>query len=324
MRRFLGICASLVAAFAFSRHADASIVERIVAVVGERPILLSELRHRASPNLKIMYATTPNPAQQSVEENKIYRDILEHMIDEQLVEQASQKAHLAVSVDDIDKAIGKKASEMGITPQDLIAEAAREGLSEQDYRDEIRRQLLEGKLVQLRLAGRVHITETDARTVYAKWAKEFTDQQPLELRILAMAIPPGATEAQIAQLEATAQKIVTQVRNGTDFCSMVQQYSAVPNASQTCGGRVAPLKSLPPVVQQQLEPLKDGDVSNPIRFGATEIDILQKVKTLRLQTFEEVQDRMMEAAANDAFLRQRDLYLKELRRGVYVEVRLNS
>jgi hypothetical protein len=77
-------------------------------------------------------------------------------------------------------------------------------------------------------------------------------------------------------------------------------------------------------VQQQLEPLKDGDVSNPIRFGSTEIDILQKVKTLRLQTFEEVHDRMMEAAAYVGFLRQRDLYLKELRNGVYVEVRLNS
>jgi peptidyl-prolyl cis-trans isomerase SurA len=157
---------------------------------------LSELRHRAVPNLKFMYATTPNPSQQSTEENKIYRDVLEHMIDEQLVEQASQKAHLAVSVDDIDKAIAKKASEMNINAQALVAEAAREGLSEQDYRDEIRRQLLEGKLVQLRLAGRVHITEADARTVYLKWSKEFTDQQPMELRILAMAIPPGATDAQ--------------------------------------------------------------------------------------------------------------------------------
>jgi peptidyl-prolyl cis-trans isomerase SurA len=325
MRR--GILAFLVSGFALAascRHAEASIVERIVAVVGERPVLLSELRHRARPNLLLMYATTPNPAQQSVEENRIYREVLEHMIDEQLVEQAAQKAHLVVSVDDIDKAIAKKAGEMGIDPKALIAEARREGLSEQDYRDEIRRQILEGKLVQLRVAGRVHITETDARNVYQQWAQQLSQQKPMQMRILAMAIPQGASQQKISELETLAQNIVQDVRNGADFCGFVAQHSAVPNAAQTCGERIAPFVSLPPVVQDQLSGLKDGEVSNPIRFGTNEIDIIQKVRMIPLQPFEQVRDKMMEAAANEAFMHQRDLYLKELRRGVYVEVRLNS
>ena len=98
-----------------------------------------------------------------MEETKAYRRVLDHMIEQQLIEQAAQKAHLAVNVDDIDKAIEKKASELGVTSKQLIAEAIREGLSEQDYRDEMRRQILEGKLVQLRVAGRVRVSESDGR-----------------------------------------------------------------------------------------------------------------------------------------------------------------
>ena len=41
------------------RPADASIVERIVAVVGERPILLSELRSRGRPHLWRIAASIP-------------------------------------------------------------------------------------------------------------------------------------------------------------------------------------------------------------------------------------------------------------------------
>ena len=44
--------------------------------------------------------------------------------------------------------------------------------SPQDYRDEVRRQLLEGRLIQLRIAGRVKVTETDARAAYAHGARK--------------------------------------------------------------------------------------------------------------------------------------------------------
>ncbi len=39
-----------IAAVGVAPKADAIIVERVVAVVGDRPILLSELRGRAKPN----------------------------------------------------------------------------------------------------------------------------------------------------------------------------------------------------------------------------------------------------------------------------------
>lgn len=325
MRRLL-VALGLVATglLASARPARAVIVERIVAVVGERPILLSELRHRAKPDLLVLYVTTQDPGRAAVEETKVYRRVLDHMIDELLVEQAAQKGHLAVSVDEIDKAIERKAGELHVSAKDLVAEAMREGLTEQDYRDEIRRQILEGKLVQLRVAGRVRVTESDARAAYQRWAKEMEAQQYVELDVLAMLLPPGATDAQIAAKDALAQEIVMKTRAGADFCALVKEFSDHTPSRDTCGKRVMPMKMLPPAVQEQLAALREGELAPPIRFGSGELDVIRLGKRAKVQPYEEVRDQMMNLAGEEVFQKQRELYLKELRRGVYLDVRLNA
>jgi len=323
--RKLSFCliATALAAIGWTDRADGAIVERVIAVVGERPILLSELRRRVQPDLMAMYATqNPNPG--VGEETRVYRRVLDHMIDEQLIEQAAQKAHLAVNVDDIDKAIVKKAEELNMSREGLVAEAMREGLSEQDYRDEIRRQILEGKLVQLRVANRVRITESDARAFYETWIKQYQTQGPLELRVLAILIPDGATAQQIATADALAQSLVTRARNGEDFCQLIFQHSSHQPSRQTCGARIVPPKSLPPAVQTQLGGLSPGQFTSPIRFGVGEIDIIQYVGGAKPPTYEDVRNAMMTAAGDEAFQRERDLYLRALRRSVYLDVRLNG
>lgn len=315
--------AGLAALTVRPRAAQAVIVERVVAVVGDRPVLLSELRRRAKPNLIAMFLSVPDPSKQAAGENEVYRDALNRMIDEQLVEQAAQKGHLAVSVDEIDRAIVQKAGQLGIGIADLVAEAKREGLSEQDYRDEIRRQILEGKLVQLRVAGRVRVTESDAREAYARFSKDFVAQSPVEIRSLPMKLTPIASA--IEAKEKLAQEIVLKARAGGDFCALVKDFSDDVQSRDQCGLRGRqPLRGLYPAIQEQLADMKDGDVSNPIRFGQDVILVFQLVRRGKLPTFDAVRAQMMDLAVEDLFQRQRDLYLQELRRGIYIDIRLNS
>jgi peptidyl-prolyl cis-trans isomerase SurA len=302
------------------RDAHAIIIERIVAVVGERPILLSDLQHRAKPAIIVSIMQSKDGR---YDESKLYRSVLDHMIEERLVEQAAERARLSVSVDEIDKAIAQKAAELHINVRELVTEAQREGLTEQDYRDEIRRQLLEGKLVQLRVAGRVRVTETDARNTYVKWSKQFAEQQPVEVRTLALQLLPDP--AAIAAREALAQDIVIKARTGTDFCELVRLHSDDVSTKDACGYRgIQPLKNLLAPLQEQIAGLKDGETSNPVRFGDQAIVILQLVRRPQVPPFEQVKAQMLEAAAQDAFTKQRDAFLAELRRATFVEVRLNS
>lgn len=322
------VSAVLAEAAVTGATAEAAIIERIVAVVGERPILLSELRQRARPHLYRIALQTQNPSQAAAAETEMFRELLTRLIDERLEEQAADKAHLTVTPDEVDKGILQVAAQQRIDPKTLVAEAKRQGLSEQDYRDEIRRQLLEGKLVQLRVRGRVRVTEQDARSAYNNFVREMAQQQPVDLRILVLSIPPGTSQETANARVTLAEELSRRAKKGDDFCELVVQYSDDPSTKNTCGSRgPLPMQALFPELQEVARTQKPGETSGPIVFrdptGQTAVLVVQTSGAPgKVPPFEEVRDQMMERAFVDATERQRKLWLQELRRGVYVDVRL--
>ena len=311
-----------------SRPSEASIVERIVAVVGERPILLSELRQRGRPQLWRIAASTPNPTQQAAQESEMFRELLNRLIDERLEENAADKSRITVSPEEVDSGIRQVASQTKLQPKDVINEAKKQGLSEQDYRDEIRRQVLEGKLIQLRVRGRVRVTDQDARTAYTHWEKEISQQHPVDLKIIVLQIPPGATPETAAARQVLGQEIAKRARAGEDYCALVTQFSQDPTTVNTCGSRgPVPMAALFPELQQAATSLKPGETAEPIPFrdpvGNTAILDVQLASTpASLPPFDQIKEQMMERAFGEATERQRRLWLSELRRGVYIDVRL--
>ncbi len=303
--------------------ARASIIERIVAVVGERPILLSDLRHRARPFLSRIYAGAQNPAQIAASETQMFKELLNRMIDDRLEEHAAEKARISVSVDEVDTAIRNIAAQAKVEPRELVAEAKRQGLTEQDYRDELRRQVLEGKLVQLRVRGRVKVSEEDGKLAYGRWLKESGEQ--VDVRILAMraSTTPAVQKARALLVD----EVVRRARAGEDFCKLVAAYSDDAQTNQTCGSRgLLPMDNLVKEVQVAVHSLKVGEVSDPIHYGVEGREeatlVVQLHAAPKVPAFEEVKDQMMDRAFGEAIERQRRLWLSDLRRGVYVDVRL--
>lgn len=311
-----------LSALAWSGRSDAVIVERVVAVVGDRPILLSELRHRGRPFLYRIAATTQSPAQAAAQETEMFRELLQRMIDDRLEEQAADKSRLTVTPEEVDGAIRNVAAQAKIPVAELVAEVRRQGLSEQDYRDEIRRQLLEGKLVQLRVRGRVRVTEQDARAAYDRRVRELSEQSMVDVRMLALRLLQGSTKQDLEAREVFAESLVTRARGGEEFCKLVELYSDDTQTKTTCGSRGAvAMAQLPPPLADVVKTLKPGEISPPIRFADEAIVIVQVGKQ-GVPRFEDVKEEMWERAFGEAMERQRKLWLQELRRGVYIDVRL--
>ncbi|MCU0693965.1 MAG: SurA N-terminal domain-containing protein, partial [Polyangiaceae bacterium] len=130
-------------------------VERVVAVIGEDAILLSELRQRARPFLIEIQRKAPTQAQKAAAESELLRQMLQRMIDDRLEARAAAKNRISVSSEEIDTAIARLARLQKMTAEALMAEVMRSGMTAQEYRNEIQRQLLEGKLLELRVKGQV-------------------------------------------------------------------------------------------------------------------------------------------------------------------------
>jgi hypothetical protein len=80
-------------------------------------------------------------------------------------------------------------------------------------------------------------------------------------------------------------------------------------------------------VQLAIRPLKAGETSDPIAYAPDghniEATLIVQLHTApKSPSWEEMRDQMMDRAYGEAIERQRKLWLADLRRGVYIDVRL--
>jgi peptidyl-prolyl cis-trans isomerase SurA len=332
LSKFLLPVVAASAALAVAPPAGATIVERVVAVIGERPILWTELLHRAmTGRIQIrMQARDPNVI--SVQEQEMYKELLEQMIDDRLVEQQADKAHIHVTPEEIDRGIANIAMQAQqqqgkpVTPADVMSEVRRRGLSEQDFRDQLRRQVLEGKLIELRVRPRVRVTEQDSHAAYVHWVNDMRTQQLTEVRILAKRVVPGATPQQEQATLQLAQSIAQQAQAGADFCQLVAQYTDDPSTRTSCGSHGAqPFRDLFPAIQSIVQATKPGTVSDatPVHVGQDYvIVIVMPMPQAKVPEYDEVKSQMTQQALLEGLERARKQWLEELRHNVYIDVRL--
>jgi len=126
------------------------VVDRIVAVVDDGILLLSELRGRARP-FKGHLDAGLSPPQRAAAEAAIESDVLAKMIEERLIAGEAARLHVSVTEDEVMHAMGLIATQASTTREGLLALAAKQGLSEAEYRAELGRQILEGKVLQIKI-----------------------------------------------------------------------------------------------------------------------------------------------------------------------------
>lgn len=233
------------------------------------------------------------------------------MVDERLEEQAAERARIHVEEHEIARAIDNVAKAARVSPGVLVAEARRQGLTEKAYRDEIRRQLIDGKLTELYVRGRARKTDRDVQSAYERWTAEH-----VQLGVLALRLPPDPSPTLVARQTALAESIVTQARAGVSFCALVRRHTGAGD----CGYRgAAPLDALLPPLAEQVSKLEVGAVTSPIRVADEAIVIIMRRPPAPL---EEVQSEVLALASTEALARARAEWLRELRRRAFVEVRL--
>lgn len=336
-RLAIGLASLLtLSALLASSPAEAVIVERIVAVVGERPILLSELRSRARPFLVQIAQRVPAGPQQTAAESQTLKDLLGKMVEEELEQQAADKAKIRVTEAEIDAAFKNIAASQQLTVEQLVREAAdRSGLERSEYRDEIRRQLLEGKLLQLRVKGRVRVTEEDLKNAYIRAIRDERKLREYHPEWLVLRIYPGSSDEAVAQRKALADQIVTRARAGEDFAKLAKQFSD-DSATRELGGDLgiramagspSALSGQRPVMAPKLESalaqLDAGQISAPIRAGDALIILrLRSRQPSRYTTYEAAKPEMMQRMQGEIMTRAKDKWLVELKRQIHVDVRL--
>lgn len=297
--------------------AEAAIVERIVAVVDQTPILLTDLQERAKPFLGQVYGGVPEGPQRSAALSQVYQTVLDRMIEEKLEDAAAARAGISVSAQEIDAALERLAAQNQITVPELIEEARQNGLTIHQYREELERQLLQNKLAQLRLTGRIRIDESDVKNAYRDLVFRERSQQPQRTQRIVM--PLGTTKAEQARQMALAESVVSRARAGEDFRRLIQEFGTLPG-SGTAPPQIP--ESEPKAIARASISLDVGEISRPVRVNSTLVIIkIVDRPPSSIPPYIEAREAIYQRVYMEKMAKARKHWLDGLRRRTYVEIR---
>jgi peptidyl-prolyl cis-trans isomerase SurA len=260
------------------------------------------------------------PQQQKIEEGNMYKELLGKLVDELVVSIAADKLNVSVTTGEVDDAIKLKAADLKISVGELLVEAAKQGLTEADYREEVRRELLFGKMLETRVRSRVRPTEDDAREYYKKLQVQERRQQTFRVSMIALPLEDGATGV---QTRAFADKLVKAARTGSDFAFLARTHSV--DATAVRGGDLG-IKNpgtFGKAIDDALLRLDPGEVSEPLVAGKRlAIYKVTERPPSQLPPYAEVHDVVFARVRDEMLQKQIKVWLDELKSGIYIDIRL--
>jgi peptidyl-prolyl cis-trans isomerase SurA len=125
---------------------------------------LSELRTRAAPFLaRVMKAPE---LQRMTLMQQLYGDLLTQLIDERLLEQEARKLSISITGTDVDRAIQNVQRQSGFKDAEFWEAVRGQGFTPEQYKTDVRRQLVRLKVINQKVRSRINITEDDVRRRY--------------------------------------------------------------------------------------------------------------------------------------------------------------
>jgi peptidyl-prolyl cis-trans isomerase SurA len=328
MRKVLSITLLIVAMLSMSVGGvarEGRMVDKIAAVVGGEIILFSELMAQATVALKELEKASGGGGAMMVESRraKIITDTLEQIVDETLITVESRAMKLSVNTEEVDRALANVARENKVDVKTLTEAIKAQGMDLATYRAKLRTQILRFKVLNLRIRGRVKISESEARQYYNGQVRDVRATGTFEGAHLLIRVDSDARASVAASARKKAQSILERAQKGEDFAELAQALSE-DKVTAPRGGVLGVLQPgrIPPILDRAFLDLEKGEVAGPIRTPAGFHVIKLIGREMLVQPFSEVKDRIMAQLAQEEMARQEKIWLKELRLRTFIDIRL--
>lgn len=313
------LCASLAPAGAL---AAADTVDRIVAVVNDEIILLSELAVFSGPFEERAAAEAPDPVGRALARREVRSKILDEMVADRLVSGEAALLGLSVSEREIDSEVARIKRENNLDEAAFKKQLAAQGMDEKMLRDQLKRIRLRQKVTEVRVQPRVSVSEAEVRKYYED---NFKNDDRVRVRMISKKFPKAASNAEVLKLQVKLRELRDRVLAGEDFAELAKSETEGSNPTQ--GGDIGWI--VRGDVAEEIETLafamEKGQVSEPFRLGDG-VHILQVTdrEPLPPKPFAEVEGRIRNVLLGRAGEKEYSRWVQELRAKSFVEVRLDG
>lgn len=321
MNTFKAVLAGVAALF-LSVSAQAGVADRIVAIVNNDVVTLSELNGAFDP-----YRARVEANLQGAEREKALSEarlmVLNRLVDNLLMEQQARKNKIEIKDADVDEALKELARRRNFSQEDMKKALEKEGTTLEVYRKSVRDQLMRIRLVQREVKNKVAVSDEEIGAYYLKNRADYEGQEAVRLRQILLAAPKADDPAAREKLRADAEAIRKRLTAGEPFERLSAQFSQGPAAD--AGGDIGFIEKgmVLPEIEDAAFALPLNQISPVIETSAG-FHILQVTdrRGAGLKDIESVRGEIREKLENEKMEKKYEEWLAELRKQSHVEIKL--
>jgi peptidyl-prolyl cis-trans isomerase SurA len=241
--------------------ADVRPLDRVVAIVDNDVIMHSQLQQR----LNEVQQTIAKRGAALPPEHVLSQQVLERLIIENIQLQIGERSGIRIGDEELNGAMASIAQRNGMSLAQFQAALARDGLSYEEARDQVRREMIISRVRQRRVAERIQVTDQEVQNFLASDLGKLQLSEEFHLANILIPLPDGSSSETIQAAERQAREVHRQLRQGADFAQLAITRSASETALE--GGDMGWRKAaqLPAPFDSMISSLRPGDITEPLR-----------------------------------------------------------
>jgi peptidyl-prolyl cis-trans isomerase SurA len=214
--------------------ANAKVVEEIIARVNNEIITRSELdkaRATAEDDAKqeCQGKCTPEQLRTDIEDRQ--KNALRDLIDQSLLVQRGKDMSVSVEPDVIKRLDQIRIQNKMGSMEDLEKAVSSQGLNWEDFKDNIRKNLLTQRVISQEVGSHITIGKDEVEKYYNEHKKDYVRPEQVALREIEVATE-GKKDTELPDLKKKAETALQRVKDGEDFGEIAKRFSDGSTAKQ--------------------------------------------------------------------------------------------
>jgi len=300
------------------------IIERILLKVNGEILTQTGLETKQIEEIRRLGLQPTNNAELARIVSEVTPAVISAEVDQLLQVQRGREMGWRISDAQFTEIVENLKAENDFEDDEALAAALMEaeGMSMEDLRLRMERQMLVSRVQQTEVLSKVNMTDTEAREYYDTHPEEFTEPALATIREILVGVPESSSGVVSAEEQAktVAQTAAARIRGGEDFSAVAAEVSDSP--SKANGGLIGPLlvADYSDSLQVLVRELSAGEVTDPIRtpLGFQIIMLEERIEAVVLPF-----DQFSETIKNNVFGERRNAelntFLETLRSEAVIE-----
>ena len=325
--RFVGLMLIVHLGFFLPLSLAAEVVDKVIAVVNDEVITLSELEEETTGVFRSI--TESNPGVPAVDALEQARQVsLNSMIERRLIQQKAKKYNVTVTEEDIEAAYEQVRNGMSLSPTEFREKLEKSGLTVESYRNKLRSQLLQSRLLSYDVRSKIVVTEEMILDYYDENYTSRVDKGSYYLLQIGCSWKkiddPEKLAAEKQETRKRTERIHGLAKEGQDFRALAEKFSELPSAVDGGDIGVFTLDEMAPAMRDAVESLKPGEVSEIIEMPADYQFFLllsgEEKAIVVTAAFEAVKEEIRQKIFEEKLKTAYSEWVKKLKEEAYIQI----